>query len=220
MTEAQAWTPERLTELQQHLRNGFSFTQIAEKMQVSRNSIASAKFRWLGDNFELREHRKRDGNGPVVKPNWTDEEVYQLRELAGQGKTYKQIAAILNRSHSAVAKQCAKYKIKPVKAYASKQTQAWGKWANQGARKPKPSRARPMAKGEKWTDCITEGFMGQTGKLRIDQLEHRHCRFPIEQKDGSTLYCGDTTTHAGGSYCQHHYERVYRTAQSQEQAAA
>lgn len=218
MTEAQAWTPERLTELQQHLRNGFSFTQIAEKMQVSRNSIASAKFRWFGDNFELRQHRKRDKNGPVLVPNWTDAEIYQLRELAGQGKTYKQMAAILNRSHSAVAKQCVKYKIKAAKGYAGGQSNGMS-GANRASR-PKPSRARPMAKGEKWTDCIMEGFMGQTGKVRIDQLELRHCRFPIEQKDGTTMYCGDTTTHVGGSYCQHHHERVYRSAQTQEQAAA
>lgn len=58
---------------------------------------------------------------------------------------------------------------------------------------------------------FTEGFMGQRSRVALTELETGHCKFPIDQTDGTVRYCGDQAED-GRSYCQHHASRCYTAA--------
>ena len=65
--------------------------------------------------------------------------------------------------------------------------------------------------GPKIEAVFREGFMGQRSRVSLLMLESGMCKFPIDQEDGSTRYCGDTTGD-GQSYCAHHAARCYTAA--------
>lgn len=65
--------------------------------------------------------------------------------------------------------------------------------------------------GAKVKAVFSEGFMGQRSRVSLLQLERGMCKFPIDQEDGSTRYCGDTAPD-GQPYCAHHAARCYTAA--------
>lgn len=65
------------------------------------------------------------------------------------------------------------------------------------------------------SECFKEGYQGQTGRVELFALSHETCKFPIDQSEGPTRYCGLPRV-GNKSWCAHHFERctgaVYRTA--------
>ena len=50
------------------------------------------------------------------------------------------------------------------------------------------------------------GYLGQRGRVSIEELTSATCRWPVDMKRGPVRYCGDTPE-TGSSYCPHHRER-------------
>lgn len=58
------------------------------------------------------------------------------------------------------------------------------------------------------SERFADGFLGQTGRVALTDLESCHCRFPIDMADGTVRSCGLTPIE-GSSYCTDHHLRCY-----------
>lgn len=57
------------------------------------------------------------------------------------------------------------------------------------------------------SERFAEGYLGQTGRVSLVELELGHCRFPIDQAEGPVRFCG-AAAEPDTSWCRHHAARV------------
>ena len=83
--------------------------------------------------------------------------------------------------------------------------------ANRAKRILRALEAPPPLAGQQapvMSEHFQEGYLGQHGRVSIEELTSETCRFPIDQRKGPVRYCGDAMKF-GSSMCEHHKARCF-----------
>ncbi|WP_108882340.1 GcrA family cell cycle regulator [Anderseniella sp. Alg231-50] len=176
------WTPEKVEQVRRLTAAGHTSRQIGAMMGSTRNAIVSV---W-----------RRFGIEPVMKRNtWDEAAITRVVQLLDERWAYTEIAAEFGVTLGTIGNVVTRHGLRP--------------------RKPKPGRfaikapdfdADAVFDRSPFKPMFAEGFAGQAGKLAMADLEDHHCRFPVDQPDGTVKFCADTQQH-GSPYCPAHHER-------------
>ncbi len=176
------WTQDRVEQVRKLTAQGYTSRQIGAMTGSTRNAIVSV---WR--RFGIEPVRKRN--------NWDDAAISRVARLLDDRLSYAEIAAAFGVTVGTIGNVVTQYGLR--------------------RRKPKPSLftlkapdfdADAIFEKSPLKPLFAEGFDGQTGKLDIVDLEDGHCRFPIDQPDGTVRFCADPQKH-GSAYCPAHHAR-------------
>ncbi len=139
---------------------------------------------------------RRFGIEPVRKRNsWDEAAISRVLRLLDDRLSYAEIAAEFGVTVGTIGNVVTQHGLRP--------------------RKPKPNRftlkapdfdADAVFDKSPLKPLFAEGFQGQTGRLDMADLENGHCRFPIDQPDGTVRFCADPQQR-GSAYCPAHHTR-------------
>lgn len=201
------WTDERVGTLKRMVRDGSTYTQVANRLGCLR-SAAIAKANRLG---------LASRHAPSRAPRrWTASEKLQLRNLLEEGLTASQVARRLGRTPQAVRDRMlgddliARVDGRSANRSAAVLPAARAETPSNGA----PLRLRAPAKGEA---AAYDAKRQHAARLLAD-LQRGECRFAVSPDDAAPAehrFCaapvvdrlaGETHPHA--NYCAHHAARM------------
>lgn len=167
-----------------------------------------------------------------MKFPWDKESEELLMRLYNEGKTGSEIAKALNNKHGfkptrnaiigkihrvlardnkpRFAKPAAPKVPKQVKAEPAKEAQAL---RYRRPTNPAPLKHFPRVQTQPSVKGVPQGPLSYDiheratcNSVELMDLKPHHCRFPLEDEGGRTLYCGHQKS-KGSSYCQEHHAR-------------
>ncbi|MEO1160422.1 MAG: GcrA family cell cycle regulator [Pseudomonadota bacterium] len=176
------WTPEKVEQVRQLTADGHTSRQIGAMMGSTRNAIVSV---WR--RFAIVPVRKRN--------TWDEAAIARVVQLLDERRTYAEIAAEFGVTLATIANVVTQHGLRPRKAKP-------GRFAI----KAPDFDADAVFDKSPFKPMFAEGFAGQSGKLAMADLEDGHCRFPIDQPDGTVKFCAEPQQR-GSSYCPSHHAR-------------
>ena len=181
-TNPSKWTPGKVERVRRLTADGYTSRQIGAMMGSTRNAIVSV---W-----------RRFGIEPVRKRNsWDEAAIARVVQLLDERLSYAEIAAEFGVTVGTIGNVVTQHGLRP--------------------RKPKPNNftmkapdldADAVFDKSPLKPLFAEGFQGQTGRLAMVDLEDDHCRFPVDQPDGTVKFCADPQQR-GSPYCPAHHAR-------------
>lgn len=176
------WTPEKIEQVRRLTADGYTSRQIGAIMNSTRNAIVSV---W-----------RRFGIEPVIRRNtWDEAAIARVVQLLDERLSYAEIAAEFGVTLGTIGNVVTRHGLRQ--------------------RKPKPGRfaikapdldADAVFDRSPFKPMFAEGFQGQTGRLTMADLDDGHCRFPIDQPDGTVRFCAGAQQR-GSPYCPAHHAR-------------
>lgn len=181
-TNPSKWTPGKVEQVRRLTGDGYTSRQIGAMMGSTRNAIVSV---W-----------RRFGIEPVRKRNsWDEAAIARVVQLLDERLSYAEVAAEFGVTVGTIGNVVTQHGLRP--------------------RKPKPNSftmkapdfdADAVFDKSPFKPLFAEGFQGQTGRLAMADLEDDHCRFPVDQPDGTVRFCADPQLR-GSAYCPAHHAR-------------
>ena len=176
------WTPDKVEQVRRLTADGYTSRQIGAMMGCTRNAIVSV---WR--RFGIKPVRKRN--------NWDEAAIARVVRLLDDRLSYAEVAAEFGVTVGTIANVVTRHSLR--------------------SRKPMPGNftlkapdldANAVFDKSPLKPLFAEGFQGQTGKLAMAHLEDGHCRFPVDQPDGTVRFCADPQQR-GSAYCPDHHAR-------------
>lgn len=193
-TPRKFWTQERLDEALRLWNEGWSASQIADKMGgLTRAAVVGKMFR-----MKLPKREGYPSKGVRIIPHnvstWNkDRDEQALAYYNDDGMSPEAIGVAMGIARSTVVRR-----LRQLGAVMR------GRKYVQGSPKRKPSPDAPMA--PRPSHLSVWACLGQSVSLM--ELTAHSCRWPQELATGETNYCGRTKVQ--GSYCDYHADLAYR----------
>lgn len=176
------WTQDRVEQVRELTAQGHNSRQIGEMLGSSRNAIVSV---WRRFGIEQVNQRNR----------WDEATVARVAQLLDAGRSYAEIATEFGVTVGTIGNVVSQHSLRPRKARLQTFTMKAPDLDAVVAFDKSPF--KPM---------FAEGYAGQTGRLVMADLEEGHCRFPVDQADGTVRFCADWQKR-GSAYCPDHHAR-------------
>jgi hypothetical protein len=176
------WTHERIEEVRQLTAKGYNSRQIGDKVGATRNAIVS-----IWRRFGIDQVRTRN--------RWDEASVARVARLLDDQCSYAEVAAEFGVSIATISNVVSQHRLRPRKPKLQTFTM----------KAPDLGAAIAFDNGP-FKPVFAEGFAGQTGRLAMADLADNHCRFPIDQPDGSVRFCAQNRQR-GSAYCAAHHAR-------------
>lgn len=198
-----------MAELTRLAAAGKSAAEIGRLMGCSRNAVIGAAFR-VASKVRLSGQPKPKAftRRPVGGRGWPDKTALIALALKAGGKSHEEIAGELNVGVNAVAK------LSRAMGLGRRGRQPQRQIEDARLRARITVRLRRQAAGGDFpvqgfrAESFQPGYMGQQGRIAIEDLEAHHCRFPIDMPSGEVRYCGETVEEHG-RYCAAHAARCF-----------
>jgi len=176
------WTPGKVEQVRRLTADGYTSRQIGAMMGSTRNAVVSV---W-----------RRFGIEPVCKRNsWDEAAIARVVRLLDDRLSYAEIATEFGVTVGTITNLVTQHGLRPRKPKLSTFTLKAPDFDADAVFDKSP--LKPL---------FAEGFQGQTGKLAMADLEDDHCRFPVDQADGTVKFCADPQQR-GSAYCPAHHAR-------------
>ena len=176
------WTCERVEEVRRLTAEGHSSRQIGEKVGASRNAIVS-----IWRRFGIQQVRTRN--------RWDEGAVARVAKLLDEQCSYAEVAAEFGVTIATISNVVSQHRLRPRKRKLQTFTM-----------KAPDTGATSAFDNGPFKPVFAEGYAGQTGRLAMADLAEHHCRFPVDQPDGSVRFCAQTQQR-GSAYCAAHHAR-------------
>ena len=176
------WTRERIGQVRRLTAEGYNSRQIGEKVGATRNAIVSIRRR-----FGIEQARTRN--------RWDDASVARVAQLLDDRCSYAEVAAEFGVTIATISNVVSQHRLRPRKPKLQTFTM----------KSPDPGSAIAFDIGP-FKPLFAEGHAGQTGRVAMADLAEDHCRFPVDQPDGSVRFCAQTQQR-GSAYCPAHHAR-------------
>jgi GcrA cell cycle regulator len=171
------WNAEKIAELRGYAEGGLTAKQSGERMAISDTAAQSAASKF-GIKF----------NGKILA-TWPDHVVEEMKRLAAEGESARQIAIVLKISRGAVCGKMKRLGL-TLRGVGRPPPRAGAVVVRQMRRKPPP---RP----------VTPPELLLCEPVSLVDLAREHCRFPVIGEGADTLFCG-APADDGASYCPAH----------------
>lgn len=176
------WTPDRVEQVRRLTADGYTSRQIGAMTGATRNAIVSV---W-----------RRFGIEPVRKRNcWDEAAIARVVQSLDARLSYAEIAAEFGVTVGTIGNVVTQHGLRPRKAKRQNFTM-----------KAPDFDADAVFDKSPFKPLFAEGFQGQTGRLAMADLEDNHCRFPVDQPDGTVRFCARAQLR-GSAYCPAHHAR-------------
>ena len=195
------WPAAKVEKLKEYAARGFSASQIGAAIAASRNAVIGKCARLhirLFSQAAVGGRVKVDLSKKPVKPTLAHFELIKAADAAGEslpdvmektGLSYGQISRL--RQDMGLKKK------KSTRQAADDTT----------LQRLKARINNPIPASVDLQERFTEGYLGQRGRVALEELSPDHCKFPIDQPGGAPLrFCGEPRV-GKESWCAHHFAR-------------
>ncbi len=176
------WTPARVEQVRELAAQGLNSRQIGEMLGTTRNAIVSV---WRRFGIKQVNQRNRRDEAAVAR----------MAQLLDAGRSYAEIATEFSVTVGTVGNVVSQHRLRPRKPRLQTFTM----------KAPDPDAVVAFDKSP-FKPMFCEGYAGQTSRLVMAELEEGHCRFPIDQADGTVRFCAEQQQR-GSAYCRDHHAR-------------
>jgi len=176
------WTQERIEQVRRLTAEGYNSRQIGEKVGATRNAVVSIRRR-----FGIEQVRTRN--------RWDNASVARVAQLLDDRRSYAEVAAAFGVTMATISNVVSQHRLRPRKPRLQTFTM-----------KPPDPGAVMAFDNSPFKPLFADGYAGQTGRFAMTDLAEDHCRFPIDQPDGSVRFCA-LTQKRGSAYCPVHHAR-------------
>jgi GcrA cell cycle regulator len=186
------WTEANIGLLKEMVASGMSASQAAAKLRCSRNAIIGKAHR-LGISFghsrgapTKPKPEKKQTQAP--KTPWTPERIEKAAQMWRDGKAAEAIANAVGCSLAALHFTAGKYREQfPM-------------------RNLRRGRATNVAEttGHTFTADSVPFLLPNFPSVRFEDLEPRHCKFPVSNDHGPDMLCCGADRNTSGPYCAVH----------------
>lgn len=195
------WPDAKIEKLKEHAARGLSAAQIGAAIGASRNAVIGKCARLhvrLISQAAVGGKAKVNLSKKPLKPTLAHLEL--IKAADDTGESLPDVIAKTGLSYGQIAKLRQDMGLKKKKStrQAADDTTL---------QRLKARINNPIPASVDMQERFSEGYLGQRGRVSLDELSGEHCKFPIDQADGAPpRFCGQLRV-GKESWCAHHFER-------------